>query len=222
MKTIQLACIAVVCVGTMALIGRGQADSSAQSNAPMGAAAVVVMNQPTVQTKIETLLATRGAVVVRGYSDAGAVQNEDSGGFSVTAVEVGSVGGPNSGQREFGLAIGIKQAGRSGISILTYVDYDELDALSSSIDYLSRMDSTATQLTGYEGRYRSKSDLQVANFADGNGTRMILLRGTQVVPETGQVLFASVYFPIARLPDIKQLLATGRQMVDKARSSHHD
>lgn len=197
-----------------AVVGRGQDQSGQSAQQPVGAAAVMVMNQPTPQTKLESMLATRGAIIVRGYTDAGTVQADDGSAFSVAAIELTDV---SRGQKEYGLAIGVKQA-HSGVTVISYLDADEIDAFAGALDYLGKMDSTVTPLTAYEGRFRSKADLEAANFADSNGTRTIALKGMQVFPETGQVFFATAYFPLARLSDVKQLITTGKQMLEKARA----
>ena len=211
---VSVTCAAAV-VATVAVIVHAQQDGGGPAGEPVpyGAPAVVVMNQPPSATRLESMLAARGTVIVRGFTDVGTVQAEDGSGVSVTAVELSD---PTRGQREFGLAVGVRQGGRVPLSVLTYVDADELESLAAALDFLGRMDGTVTQLTGYEGRFKSKGDLEVANFAD-DGTRMVAVKGMQVLPENGQVIYASAYFPLSRLADVKQLVATGRQIITKAR-----
>jgi hypothetical protein len=201
-------------IAAVAVVGHGQVDEGAD-HGTLGAPAVVVMNQPASTTRLEAILQTRGAVIVRGYTDVGTVQSEDGSGVSVSAVELTDT---RRAQTEHGLAVGVRQGGRLGVSVLTYVDADELEALSGAMDQLGRLDSTVTQLNAYEGRFKSKGDLEVANFAEG-GTRMIAMKGLQILPENGQVIFATAYFPASRLADIKQLVASGRQIIDKARAA---
>lgn len=213
-SAIKVACVAAACVGLAAVVGRGQVDPGAQGPGGTGAAAVVVMNQNPAPTRMEAMLATRGTVIVRGFTDVGAIQSEDGSGFGVSAVELTDA---STSHKEYGLAVAVKQPGRSGAALQTYVDYDEIDSLSSAMDYLAKLDSTATQLAAYEGRFRTKADLEVANFADNSGARMVLVKGMQVVPETGQVIFASAYFPLARFAEVRQLVTAGKQTIDKVR-----
>src|SRR5262249_22986010 len=120
MKTaIKTACVAAVCVGLAAVVGRGQVGSGAD-NAAGTRPAVIVMNQPPTPTKMDAMLATRGAVILRGYTDLGSVQAEDGSGFAVTAVELNDA---SRGQKEYGLAVSVRRPGRSGVSVQTYVDY---------------------------------------------------------------------------------------------------
>lgn len=209
---IKVACVSAACIGLAAVVGRGQAEQGADGGA--AATPMVVVSQPPPATRMDTMLASHGSLIIRGYTDIGSIQADDGSGFAVTAVELTDA---SRGQKEYGLAIGVKRPGRSVVSIQAYVDYDELDALSSAMDQLTRLDSTVTRLTAYEGRFRTKGDLEVANFADANGARMVSIRGVQVLPETGQLVYATAYFPLARFTDVKQLVAAGKQALDKAR-----
>jgi hypothetical protein len=219
-SAIKAACVAAVCIGVAAAVGRGQVDNNSAGDAAgmPGPAAVVVMNQSPPPTRMDAMLATRGAVILRGYTDVGAVQAEDGSGVGVTAVELTDA---TRGQKEYGLAVGVKRSGRAGVAVQTYLDYDEIDGLSAAMDQLNHLDSTATQLAAYEGRFRTKADLVVANFADNSGARMVSVRAMQVLPESGQVVYATAYFPLARFAEIRQLIAAGKQTIDKARGNSH-
>jgi hypothetical protein len=212
-SAIKVACVAAVCIGLAAVVGRGQADQGADGGAA-AATPMVVVSQPPPATKMDAMLASHGSLIVRGYTDVGSIQSDDGSGFAVAAVELSDV---TRGMKEYGLTVGVKRPGRSVVAAQVYVDADELDALSAAMDQLTRLDSTATQLAAYEGRFKTKGDLEVANFADANGARMVSVRGVQVLPETGQLVYATAYFPLARFADVKQLVAAGKQTLDKAR-----
>jgi hypothetical protein len=214
--TVWLGITTAVLITTSALVSRAQflPGPSAANEAPSGAPAVMVMNQPASSTKIEAMLAVRGAVIVRGYSDIGGIDGDEGSGMGIQAVEINDVA---KGAKEHGLAVAIRQGGDAGRTIVTYLDYDELDALTSAMNYLQKMDNAVTSLPKYEARYKSKGDLEIANF-DSNGVRVISVRGTQITPETGQVHFATAYFPISRMNEVKGLVSAGKEQLDRAKS----
>ena len=219
MTMMKSTCAGVICLAvlaTVAMVVRAQDEGG--EPLPMGAPAVVVLNQPTSATRLESMLNTRGTVIVRGYTDIGTVQAADGSGVSVTAVELSDT---SRSQREHGLAIGIRQGGQTPVTVVTYLDADELDSLASALDILGRLDRTVTQLSGYEARFKSKADLEIANFTD-ESTRFLAVKGKQILPDNGQVLFATAYFPLPRLADLKQLITSARELLDKARNAHPD
>ena len=155
--------VAVGIVAATGIVGRGQFQPVGPTaggfnpNDPSAAGApVVMMNQQPAPTKLEAMLAVRGAVIVRGFSDVGGVDLGDNSGVGVQAVEVADVA---KNAREHGLAVAVRQGGNNGRTVVTYVDYDEIDTLLTGIEYLQRVDNSVTPLPRYEARIKSRADL---------------------------------------------------------------
>jgi hypothetical protein len=56
-----------------------------------------------------------------------------------------------------------------------FIDYDEIDPLLTAIDVMSRVDETATKLAGFEARYRTSGDLEIAVFRQTRSGNAVML-----------------------------------------------
>jgi hypothetical protein len=56
-----------------------------------------------------------------------------------------------------------------------FIDYSEIDPLLNAIDIMSRIDETATKLAGFEARYRTHGDLEIAVFRQTRSGNAVLL-----------------------------------------------
>lgn len=195
-------------VGLLAVAGRGQYTSTAPP--PASFVPVATMGQPATSTRLEAMLNHASVVVVRGYTDVGTLQGDQESAVSVVAVELSH---PGQDRKAYGLAIGVRQGDRA---TLTYVDDDEAESLIAGLDYLGRMDNSATRLTSYEGQLRTKAGMEIANVSS-SGSRVVLVKGVEFVPEVGQPVWATAQFPIGRIADVRQLIVAGKDAVERAR-----
>lgn len=100
--------------------------------------------QEPSKTKLEAFMAADGAVIVQGYSKIGDFKGQFGSSIVVEAKEFTNA---SSGRKEYGLAIEVKEAGRLEREHTSYVDYDEIDSLLKGIDYISKVDRSATKLS---------------------------------------------------------------------------
>lgn len=118
------------------------------------------------KTKIERFVAQDGAVIVRGFSQPGKMNANYSGIIVVSAQEFLNA---SNGRRELGITIEVKESGRIERSNTSYVDYDEIDSLLKGIDYIEKIDKSATKLDEVQADYRTKGNLSVSVFSDRDG-----------------------------------------------------
>jgi hypothetical protein len=96
-------------------------------------------------------------------------------GVLVDAVEMREVGGTS---RASGLTITLQSGNDQSRDNRAFVDYEEIEPLVNVIDTLSRANETMTKMVGFEGRYRSKGDLEIRVFRQTRtGTAVTLSSG---------------------------------------------
>ena len=169
---------------------------------------------PPPLTRLETLLNLRGVVVVKGYTLIGTIESNHGDSVRVTAVELTD---PARGDREYGLAIAVRQAGDPGVEAVSYIDADEIDALLSAIDALGKIDRDATTMEHVDADYRTRGDFEIANI-ERDGARYVQAQSIQVLP-TMQVIVSRAFFPANRLGEIQRQIAAAKRTLDATRDA---
>ena len=111
------------------------------------------------KSNLEIFEATTGVVLIRGTDEAGVVPGR-SGSITLRCREVRDVA---TNRREFGVAVIVTQA--EGYEDTTVVDYDELDALIRSLDYISKVDWAISSMGHFEAGYTTRSGLKLASYS---------------------------------------------------------
>jgi hypothetical protein len=179
----------------------------------MGCAAGIAAQQGTPPpplpleplTRLEALDTQVGTVVVKNYTYIGSVSGP--GGIAlVTAYEFVDV---QSGRKDYGLGVDVRESQRPEREGATYVDYDEIDALVRGLDYISKIDRSAT-LENFEAQYRTRGELSVATFIRPNGA-------LQSSVSIGLYKRAGVTLSLGKLADFRKLIADAKAALDKIR-----
>lgn len=116
------------------------------------------------RTRLELLDRLQGTVIIKGFTRITTVEVR---GLRIDAVEMRELG---KTPRYKGIVVSLREAQPIGDNrqrieeSRAFIDYDEIDALLNAIDFISRIDETATKLAGFEGRYRTAGDLEIAVF----------------------------------------------------------
>ena len=122
------------------------------------------------RTMLERLDRLQGAVVVKGFTRITTVEVR---GVRIDAVEMRPLGEAvrmAGTSRAKGIVVSLRDSQPSGdnrertVESHAFIDYMEIDGLLNAIDVMSRVDETATKLVGFEARYRSYGDLEIAVF----------------------------------------------------------
>jgi hypothetical protein len=156
-------------------------------------------------TKLEALDTQIGAVVVKNYTYIGSVSGF-SGIVMVTSYEF--VDG-QSGRKEYGIGLELRETGRSERDGRTYIDYEEIDALLRAIDYIIKIERSAT-MENFEAQYRTRGEFAVATFIRPNGT-------LQAEVSIGLFRKAGVNISLGKLADFRKLIADAKATLDKIR-----
>ena len=196
---------AVLGVGLlMTMPALGQVDASRRNVGGRGTASITAP-----RTKLETMEARKGAIIVRAYTEIANVQGEDGSSMRIATVELTDL---SKGGREQGLMLEvtpIRDQGESGPPVLAYIDADEVGALADALEAMSRLDRATTRLEEFQALYRTRGDLEVRNF-NSNGARMASIAAVHVTPLTGDVTWAVAYLPMNRLAEVRtQIIAAG-------------
>lgn len=156
-------------------------------------------------TKLESALEKTGAVIVKGSTSVGTV----SGVRGTAAVTSWEIIDAREGRREYGVSVAIRDGERAEGEELAYVDYDELDPLIRGLEYILKLENSATKLIRFEAQYRTRGELSLYRFntPSGYGTAVSIggRRGPRLVLRpTGLVEF-------------RDLLESARAILDEAR-----
>jgi len=107
-------------------------------------------------TKLESFDTNVEVIILKGTTDVGAI---NSGGGTV-AVRCREITNLNSAQKQQGLAIEITPQGQERDVML--IDYEEIQFLLNAIDYITRLEVTATPLAGFDAAYTTKGGFRIA------------------------------------------------------------
>jgi hypothetical protein len=107
-------------------------------------------------TKLESYDTNVGVVVLKCSTEVGAI-SADAGEVRVRCKEITDT---STGHKEQGLTVEIDAKGQ--FRSVLQIDYDEIAALLAGMDYLTRLDVSATPLTTFDAAYTTKGGFRVA------------------------------------------------------------
>jgi len=205
---------AALLVFTVALCCAATVSAQVDIQQTDGANSVIVITPPAPKTHLQAMCEQKGALIIGGYTDVGTVQREDGSFVRITAAEfTNSV----TNAKESGLLIYVHQTAPGGggsLETRSFIDQDELDSLLSSLDAMSKLDKTTTSLNDFEAHFRTRGDLEISSI-DDNGVREVSFHGVEISSSSGQIIWATIRLPLARLAEVQQYLATAKQLIDK-------
>jgi hypothetical protein len=165
--------------------------------------------EPEPRTRLEAFQLRTGTVVVKGYSRIGVAAGLDGSSIEVENREFRDAG---NNTKEYGIAIEVREgAGTQGRRSLSYIDYDEIDPLLKGLEYLSKIDSSATQLTRFDADYRTKGDLIVSTSSGRGGAITLAVSG-------GLFRRATAFFKYEDLKVIRGLIIEAKTQLEAIQS----
>jgi hypothetical protein len=156
------------------------------------------------RTKLEALEDRHSTVMIKGFTRIATVEVR---GIWVDAVEMREMGNV---ARAKGIAVVLREGGARPNDNRAFIDYEEIDPLLNAIDAISRVDESATRLTGFEARYKTLGDLEIGVFRQ---TRS----GTAVVLTTGICDRATATLTLDDLGKIRAMLQEAKSRLDEIR-----
>ena len=163
------------------------------------------------RTKLEMLDRVQGDVILKGFTRITTVEVR---GVRIDAVEMRQLGKNNF--RAKGIVVSLREAQPIGdnrtrtVESRAFIDYDEIDALLNAIDVMSRVDETSTKLAGFEARYRTLGDLEIAVFRQ---TRS----GNAVTLSTGICDRVTGALSLDELAKVKAMIQEAKGRLDEIR-----
>lgn len=162
------------------------------------------------RTRLEMMDRLTGVVLIKGFTRITTVEVR---GVRIDAVEMRQLGG-NS--RFKGVVVSLRDGQPIGdnreriTESRAFIDYDEIDALLNAFDVMSRVDETATKLVGFEARYRTSGDLEVAVFRQ---TRS----GNAVTFSTGICERVTAALSLDDLAKVRAMIQEAKSRLDELR-----
>ncbi|MEA2735544.1 MAG: hypothetical protein QOE14_1995 [Humisphaera sp.] len=168
---------------------------------------------PPPLTKLEAFAAQRGVVIIKGYTDIGTLNGDDSSSVLISAVHFSD--GTN---KVSGVAVHVSQpADGRAITTTAYVDENELDGLIAAIDSIAKLQEGASPMQQFEARYQTLGALELVN-TNVNGGRMIHVRAMEMAPVANQRIVATSQFFVSRLPELGQRLTAAKELLNRAKT----
>ena len=158
------------------------------------------------RTKLEAFEARTGVVIIKGYSRIGTASGLEGGSVEIETREFRD----DTGAKEYGIAVEVREEGMPERRRTALVDYDELDSLLRGLDYLGKIDSSATNLNRFEAEYRTKGELSVSAFSTRGGAVTLAV-------SSGQFRRVTSLFRLEDLKAIRGLVIEAKNQLDAIR-----
>lgn len=162
------------------------------------------------RTKLEMIERLQGEVIIKGFTRITTVEVR---GVRIDAVEMRQIG---KNSRFKGVVVTLREAERTSdnrertIESRAFLDYEEIGALLNAIEAMAAVDETATKLVGFEARYRTLGDLEIAVFRQ---TRS----GNAVMMSTGICERATQTLSLDDLAKVKAMIQEAKNRLDEIR-----
>lgn len=157
---------------------------------------------PEPKTRLEAFQAKTGSVIIRAYTNVGAIHTP-SGILRVVANEFKDA---TTGARISGITINVREATPPERENISYIDYDEIDSLLKGIDYVGKMSRNVVLLSDFEADFRTRGDLEVTTFS----------RGDQIIGSvvSGDIIQTKVFVSLDELQRLRQLIVEAKTKLD--------
>lgn len=158
------------------------------------------------RTKLEAFEARTGIVIIKGYSRVGTAAGPEGGSIEIETREFRDA----DGSKEYGIAVEVREAGTPERRRTAFVDYDEIDSLLRGLDYLGKIDSSATNMNRFEAEYRTRGDLAVSAFSTRGGVVTLAV-------SSGRFRQVTSLFRLEDLKVIRGLVIEAKSQLDAIR-----
>ena len=175
---------------------------------PALSAAQEVVDIALPRTRLEAFAEQSGVVIIRGSSRVGDVRAQNG---SAVVVESKEFTNARTGERAHGITVEVKEAGTEDREHTSYVDFDEIPLLLQGLEYIGKVERSATALDQFRADYRTRDDLRISTFSSEN-------RWTQVAVSSGTIERARAHLAISDLEQMRALIQTAYTMLGKLRA----
>jgi len=115
-------------------------------------------------TEFQCFIQQTNTVIVRGFTVMGSVPLGNAT-VSVNAQEGNDI---SHGLKQYAVFVVLSDTDQEGrrYVLSQVIDYDELDSLAGAMDYIGKVTSDVSQLSGFEASYATKSGFRVISHSD--------------------------------------------------------
>ena len=167
---------------------------------------------PVTKTKLEKFSARTGTVIIQGFEEIGSVYGLDNTNITIKSKEFINV---STGKKEYGITIEVKSESRGDTS---FIDYDEIDSLIKGIDYISKVDTSATKFTNFQADYKTKGNFKISTFnKESKITTFSKEYKILVAVSSGYIGEVTAYYAFSDLSRIKGLIVKAKNQIDSAK-----
>jgi hypothetical protein len=154
------------------------------------------------KSNLEIFEATTGVVLIRGTDEAGVVPGR-TGSITLKCRETREAA---TNRREFGVAVIVAQG--EDYEDTTVVDYDELDALIRSLDYISKVDWAISSMGHFEAGYTTRSGLKLASYSSRRSGTI------EAYALSNRLLRSRVQLTMAQLTQVRTFLEQAKAKIE--------
>lgn len=155
------------------------------------------------ETRLAALAAKYGVVVVRGASTVGTIRGMYGSSVVVDAREFAVAGG----EVQRGLTVTVVPGGTGRDQQASFVDVEEVSALLAGLDYIAKLDGTATKLDRFEATYATRGDLRVTVYTGSDGKLAFAVAA-------GTGLTATAFFDLKALMPFRTAIDAARMKLE--------
>lgn len=118
------------------------------------------------RTKLEAIEGRYESLLIKGFSQIATIKVRGAD-IRVDAVELRD---NSSSLKATGVVIAMRENGERPGENRAFIDYEEIDPLVKALDQSAKVNESVTKLVGFEARYRTLGDLEVAVFRQGRAS----------------------------------------------------
>ena len=159
------------------------------------------------RTKLEAFEEKYATVLIRGFTRITTVELR---GIRIDDLELRD---PRNSTRARGIVIALREAEAAGErpgDNRAYIDYEEIDSVISGLDAVAGVNETMTKLAGFEARYRTLGDLEIAVFRQ---TRS----GNAASLSTGICNRTVTYLTLDELAKVRAMIVEAKEKLEQSR-----
>jgi len=201
MRNFYITLVVALGLSVMAVVAPAQ-DALVPEIEPQAADA-----QTNTPTKLEAFDARTGTVIIKGVALIGSIPAQ-GGTVFVRSKESKDV---NTGQKEYGIAIGLKEGNRPEDT--TILDYDELGSLLNGIDFLIKINRGVTDMPGFSAGYTTRAGFRVAAYSSNSRSA-----GIQAVLQGSHANRTRILLAPDQLANFRSLVQQAKDNLDTLRA----
>lgn len=158
-------------------------------------------------TNLQRFSVKSGAVLIRGFQEVGSVRGELETAIIAEAREITDA---SDGTRTDGMSLEVKSNAAYDKAATSYIDYDEIESLIRGLDYVAKVDKSATKLANVQADYTTRGDFRISSFSTGEGKMGLAVH-------SGAIGGTTAYLSLAQAGELRALIQKAKSTVEAAR-----